>query len=587
MAKDPMVRSVLVAATIGALLSSCAPTMPAATSPGPVTPSGGAPAHSDLASRCAALAGLSDPVLGTVVSARPGPASFTQRSFYAPQAIALPPHCEVFAKFADRKGRNGQTYAIRYHMRLPEQWNGRFLFQGGGGTNGVVGEAMGWTGTGQQSGLVQGYAVVSQDSGHDDDTNTDPAWGGRTAFGADPEARRDYGHASLPLVASAAKRMIATFYGHPASRSYFFGCSKGGQEGMAFAQRYPDMFDGIVAAAPGFSLPRAALAQTWDVQTFAGLHDPSQGPITPASFARLYTAADFALVRRAVTDVCDGLDGVKDGIVGNFAQCTSARVMPALKALQCAPGASGECIAGGKIAALARSLGGPRDGQGKPIYTDWPWDLGVGAPGWSMWKLGNAQMPSLNILTGGSSLPTVFMTPPHQVAGDPASLLAFQIAFRFPQDAAAIYATAPGFPRSAWQDIAMRSPDLDGFRRHGGKLIVPHGVSDPVFSINDTIAWRNEVNARYNGSADATVRVFPVPGMNHCGGGPATGEYDAFAALVAWVEKGKAPDSIAAKAGADTPWPGRRRPLCAYSKIARYKGSGSIEAAESFECRAD
>ena len=130
----------------------------------------------------------------------------------------------------------------------------------------------------------------------------------------------------------------------------------------------------------------------------------------------------------------------------------------------------------------------------------------------------------------------------------------------------------------------MRCADLDGFRKHGGKLIVPHGVSDPVFSINDTIAWRDDVDSRYHGDADSTVRVFPVPGMNHCGGGPATGRYDAFAALVNWVEKGNAPQAIVATAGADTPWPGRTRPLCAYPKMVRYRGAGSIEQAENFEC---
>lgn len=546
--------------------------------------SGRSPPAADFAAHCAALRGKTDPVFGTIASAALGPASFDARQPFLPGPIALPVHCEIGGSFPARAGEHGQTYAIKYHLRLPEDWNGRFLFQGGGGTNGVVGEAMGWTGIGQQPGIVQGYAVVSQDSGHDNSVNIDPDWAGVAVFGTDPRARSDYGNTSLPIVAEAAKTLIRTYYGRDARYSYFFGCSKGGQEGMAFAQRYPDTFDGIVAAAPGFSLPRAAVAQTWDVQTFAALWKGDRGPLTPNGFASLFSATDFDLVHQAIGEVCDGLDGAKDGMVQDFGQCTRARVLPRLRELECRPGAARACIAADKVAALDRSLEGPRDAQGKPIYTNWPWDMGIGTFGWSLWKLGSPQMPSLNILTGGASLPTVFMTPPLSVHDDPQSLLNFQLAFKFPRDAAGIYATIPGWPRSSWQDIAMRSPDLDRFRRHGGKMIVPHGASDPVFSINDTLAWRDEVNARYRGDADSVVRVFPVPGMSHCFGGPATGEFDAFGALVNWVEKGRAPQSILAKAAPDTPWPGRTRPLCPFPKIARYRGTGSLERAESFEC---
>jgi hypothetical protein len=134
-------------------------------------------------------------------------------------------------------------------------------------------------------------------------------------------------------------------------------------------------------------------------------------------------------------------------------------------------------------------------------------------------------------------------------------------------------------------DIAARSPDLDGFQSHGGKLIVPHGVSDPVFSIQDTLAWWREVNARDHGQANRFLRIFPVPGMGHCEGGPATDRFDAFQALRDWVENGVAPDRILATAGKGSPWPGRTRPLCAYPLMARYAGQNSIEAAESFACR--
>ena len=125
--------------------------------------------------------------------------------------------------------------------------------------------------------------------------------------------------------------------------------------------------------------------------------------------------------------------------------------------------------------------------------------------------------------------------------------------------------------------------DLSVFRRRAS-LIVVHSAGDPVFSILDTIAWFNDV-ARVNSRAQEFVRLFAVPGMNHCSGGPATDRFDAFGALVAWVERGAAPDRIVATAGPNTPWPGRTRPLCAYPKVARYNGSGSLEVADNFACR--
>jgi hypothetical protein len=193
-------------------------------------------------------------------------------------------------------------------------------------------------------------------------------------------------------------------------------------------------------------------------------------------------------------------------------------------------------------------------------------------------------MPALNILLGGPALASMFSTPPIALAPDPQHAVDFEVDFDFDRDSPRIYATSPEFPRAAWDDISARSVNLDAFRAHGGKMIVPHGVSDPVFSINDTISWYRDVNARIDGKADTFVRVFPVPGMAHCGGGPATDDFDAFTALRTWVERGQPPERIAARAGARSQWPGRSRPLCAYPKIARYKGAGDPENAASFAC---
>lgn len=483
----------------------------------------------------------------------------------------LPEHCDAYGILQERTGIDGQSYAIRFHLRLPTAWNGRFLFQGGGGTNGEVGDALGTYNAGATPALLQGYAVVSQDSGHDNRINDDPTHGGTAAFGFDPVARSNYGHASLKLVADAAKAAVTEYYGASAQHAYFVGCSKGGEEGMALAERYPDEFDGIVAAAPGFSLPKAAVAQAFDVQIFGRL---------------AFSDTDLGMVRNGILAACDADDGVADGMVADFEHCTTDKVWAQLTSALCTGDKTGGCLSNQQLQALRRSLEGPKDSHGRALYSDWPWDAGIGAAGWRAWKLGSADglNPSRNILLGGASLASVFTSPPTPVAMDAGALAAYMLAFDFDHDAGRIFARDASFAHSAWQEISARSPDLSRFRARHGKLIVPHGVSDPVFSINDTLAWWREVDLLNHGQAATFVRVFPVPGMNHCSGGPATDRFDALAALVAWVEQRKAPDKIIATTGAGAPWPGRTRPLCAYPTTPRYSG-GDIERSSSFECR--
>nr|WP_295662400.1 tannase/feruloyl esterase family alpha/beta hydrolase [Polymorphobacter sp.] len=499
-------------------------------------------------------------------------------------ALELPAHCEVIATMHERTGVDGQHYAIRFHLRLPEKWNGKFFMQGGGGTNGELGDAIGRLGGGATPALVQGYAVMSQDSGHANATNTIPARGGASAFGLDPQARADYGGTSLRPTVEAAKALVVAFYQRSPRTSYFVGCSKGGQEGMMLATRYPDLFDGIVAAAPGFALPRAALAEAWDTQALAGVIRAKGQPLTLASLAGALSAADGQLVRRAVLAACDKADGVADGIVADYTHCTSDRVLAELAKITCVGDKQDACLATAQVTALRKIHDGARDPKGKPIYSSFYWDAGWGDDGWRVWKTGFGPVPSINVAMGSPSLGAVFTTPPTPLPEDNQAKLDYLLHADINAEAAKVDATGNGFTRSAWQDIGSRSADLSAFQRRGGKLIVPQGVSDPVFSVEDTIAWYREVDHRDGGHAAGFVRVFPVPGMGHCQGGPATDGYDAFAAVVDWVEHAKAPESLIATANPRSPWPGRTRPLCAFPKVTRYKGNGSVEDAASFTC---
>jgi hypothetical protein len=544
--------------------------------------------------RCAALgeqtgAALGEPtarILTTVLNARSEPKVDPAAPPWMGPLPAMPEHCEVIGVMRERTGADGQHYVVKFHLRLPVEWNGRFLFQGGGGTNGILGAANGSLQPGMPTALERGFAVVSTDTGHDNAANNDPAKQATVAFGHDYEARVEYSEKALDSVATTAKRITESFYGGAARYNYFAGCSNGGREGMVFAQRFPEQFDGIVAAAPAIAVPKAALAEAWDTQTFAALAT-REGLVQKnglPDMARAFSDKDLDIVADAIAKACDIDDGIMDGMVQDLARCNAERVRPALNARVCPDTKNATCLSRDQVAALFRSLGGPRDSKNRPLYAEWPWDLGIGAKEWRIWKLGiPGSMDAINVMLGSPALSALFVTPPVDVAWTPDASLRYQLDFNFDRDAQKIFGKTTVFPRSGWELVGAQSTDLKRFRRHGGKLIVPQGGSDPIFSINDTIEWWRKVDAANHGEAASFVRVFAVPGMNHCAGGPATDQYDALTAVVDWVEKGTAPERIPAKAGPTSPWPGRTRPLCPYPKFAHYR-SGDVNQADSFVC---
>jgi hypothetical protein len=585
----------LTASVALSVLTACTPQREEAAAASPVP---------TAAQRCEALAttpeSWPDPSM-RILSAVAQPEGSTADMGFGPmRSPPLPAHCEINGILRERTGADGEHYAIRFHLRLPETWNGSFLFEGGGGTDGNLGGAIGMISFGAPPAIGMGYAVVSDDSGHSNQLNNKPAEGGMVSFGRDPQARADYGHAALKSTYDAAQAIIARFYNRGPDHRYFVGCSKGGQEGLAFAERYPDAFDGILAGSPGMSLPRAALGHPWAAQVFGAVVGGSRTKSIPvARLAESLSDADLELARQAVLDACDADDGLKDGIVGAVGQCVSKKVLPQFRKRQCKGAKSASCLSNAQIAALEKFFGGPRNSKGEALYATFPWDAGIANQDWRGWTIGvlpgaagtllpaasrGGGMPPVGVTMGAGSLSEVFSTPPKVIPQDPQGAFEYLLRFDFDKDAPAIYATTAEFPRSGWDDANARSPDLDAFRKHGGKLIVYQGASDGVFSLNDTIAWWNEVNARMSGQAADTVRLFPVPGMGHCMGGPATDQFDGFGVLVKWVEQGQAPDRIEAKASPRSPWPGRSRPLCLYPETPRYKGVGDIERSENFVC---
>jgi len=498
-----------------------------------------------------------------------------------------PAHCLVTGKLNDRQGDDGKRYAIGFEMRLPTPWNQRFLHQVNGGNDGVVVPAFGPQAPTLPDALTRGFAVLSSDAGHagEDPANLATGLVRGNVFGLDRQARRDYGYSATDALWPVAQALMAGHYGKPPQKNYMAGCSNGGRHGMVAASRQGSRYDGILASAPGFNLPKAAVQHAWDVQAWRTVNPDIRAAFSPA---------DLKLVADKVLARCDALDLLVDGIVADTARCQKVFK---LSELQCAPGKTDGCLSPVKVAALQRSLDGPRNSRGDALYSDWPVDPGIAGGGWRTWKLESSvppwdRLPIIAVM-GAGSLSHVFTTPPTPVRGTPADLVAYLAQFDFDRDAPRIFATNALFTESAM--AVMTPPDaanplLTDFARKGGKLIVLHGASDPVFSLHDTLRWADRLQANLGlARANQVARVFPVPGMGHCQGGPATDQVDALDALVDWVEKGQAPDRLVARvnpANKELPasWsPQRSRPLCPHPQVVRYAG-GDIESATSFRC---
>ncbi|MDE2361753.1 MAG: tannase/feruloyl esterase family alpha/beta hydrolase [Hyphomicrobiales bacterium] len=507
-------------------------------------------------------------------------------------ADGLPRHCLVSGAVDKRVGADGRSYAIRFEMRLPDAWNGRFLHQVNGGNDGAVVPALGDRPEGLIEGgvtpLAQGFAVLSSDSGHSgaDPDNKPLGLAAGAAFGLDPQARRDYGYSADIRLSPIAKAIIAARYGRKPDRSYMAGCSNGGRHTMVAAVRMPENYDGYLVGDPGFDLPRAAIQHAWDAQAFVK---------ADSDIRKSITIEDARLVSQKIVEACDALDGAQDGLVSNLAACQKAF---SFDSLTCRDGASGQCLPAAKVEALKASFAGPHDSKGAALYADWPVDGGVGLGNWRMWKVESPVAPwshyPIIATMGAASLEYIFTTPPTRVEGTNDALMRALLSFDFDRDAPKIFATAAPFTESAMDFMTppgVDDPRLPAFRDGARKMILYHGQADPVFSLNDMIRWYERLDRNAQGKARDFARLFAIPGYTHCGGGLALEKFDALGALVDWVEKGRAPERIVATvnpANKEIPasWSATRtRPLCPWPQFAKYNG-GDVESAASFVCAA-
>lgn len=299
--------------------------------------------------------------------------------------------------------------------------------------------------------------------GYDDD----PLRGRPIVFGSDPIARSDYGHASLKRSADAGLWLVRQYYGQKPRYNCFVGCSKGGQEGMAFAQRYPEIFDGIIASAPGFALPKAALAEAWDTRAFSRvIQTPGAAGFDVSRLHTAFNGVQLKLVREAILDACDADDGLRDGMVADVDRCTDPKVLAQLRGKICpAGGATAGCLSLTQIDALVESMRGPLGSAGQALYNCWFWPSGIDSPAWCVWKIGSedGQVAPLNVVLGGQALASVFSTPPVMLPPGPQALADFQMGLDFDSTAAKVQAVVAPFRHSAWEDISARSTELTRF----------------------------------------------------------------------------------------------------------------------------
>jgi feruloyl esterase len=426
---------------------------------------------------------------------------------------------------------------VRFEIGLPVEWNGRLYMFGNGG---YAGEPL--DGPPRQAStrraLTRGFVTAQTNTGHD--ALTEPLG----TFGSSPQKVVDYAFRAVHVTAVTAKTLAQTYYASAPRRAYFDGCSTGGRQGLISAQRFPEDFDGIVAGAPVLYFSGTMIA-----------YEQYQKALEAAPL----TADAIKTVADAVVAKCDAVDGVKDGVIDDPRRCS-------FNASTDIPQCTGDAPASGCLTAAqihtVQAIYSPVQKAGTTFFPGWP--IGAEA-GWTPWffapngrgiQWGFGETYFKNLAFGRPNANYDWLT--FDVNADLDKIQASQ---------ALLDAT---------------NPDLSRFKAHGGKMITYFGWADPALNPAMGIGYYESVMKATPGTPDF-YRLFMVPGMSHCGGGVGTSTFDAFTAVAQWVEKGTAPETLAASRVVNGKVV-RTRPLCPYPKTAIYKGTGSTDDAANFSC---
>jgi|HubBroStandDraft_6_1064221.scaffolds.fasta_scaffold05509_6 hypothetical protein len=465
----------------------------------------------------------------------------------------LPAFCRVMAVAAPTSDSQ-----IQIEVWMPAAgWNGKYQGVGNGGFAGEINYSD------LAAALTHGFATASTDTGHAGSANN-ATW----ALGH-PEKMVDFGYRAVHLMTVSAKSVIAAFYEGRVRRSYFSSCSNGGRQALMEAQRFPEDYDGIIAGAPANYWTHLLTTAVWNLQALQ------------SDAASYIPASKIPAIGAAVVAVCDAQDGVTDGIINDPPRC---KFDPAK--LLCKDGDSDNCLTAPQVVALKKVYGGPRNSKGEQIFPGYSPGGEAGPGGWPLWITGPVMGKSLAFYYGNGFFSNI-------VYGDTAW------DFRTFDFDANIKPLDENFSAT----FNSTDANLKPFKSRGGKLIMYHGWSDAAIPPQNTVNYYNSVVATMGADAAREfVRLYMVPGMQHCGGGPGPDAFGATlgwpgqsdpqhnmeSALEQWVEKHDAPDKIIATKYKNDRDPTQgvkmTRPLCAYPLVSKYKGAGDTNDAANFVC---
>jgi feruloyl esterase len=437
-----------------------------------------------------------------------------------PDYSKLPAFCRVQGSI-----RPTSDSDVRFEVWLPAQgWNGKFVQAGNGGAAGaIVHRSLAEV-------LARGYAVANTDTGHQGGGG-DFSW----AVGQ-PEKFTDYAWRAVHVLTGVGKSITTAHYGRKPSKSYWYGCSTGGRQGLKEAQRFPEDYDGIVAGAP---------ASNWGPLMSLSIH-VQQNMGGPQGLG----VDKLGLLKEAAIAACDGRDGVTDRVITDPRRCDFDPAM-----LACKAGETANCLAPAEVEAARRIHAGVKGAQGKVYF---PGTGPASEPLWAMYA-----SPQFGIGT------SYFR---HVVAKDPGwDVNSFQVDRDVPRVIA-----------SSGEAVAM-DPDLSAFVKRGGKLITYHGTIDGLIPFANSVDYYQSVAGKLGARMTASgIRFYAVPGMDHCSGGEGAFQVDWLGSLDQWVETGRAPDVLP---GAH-PGPGTAftRPTCPWPQLPKYAGRGEVTDAANFTC---
>jgi feruloyl esterase len=475
-----------------------------------------------------------------------------------------------------------------FQAALPTRWNGKFLVKGCGGLCGAAGlpETV--------ESLQHGYSSVSTDDGHIGNPKLGGAFDASWALNANgtpnTDAVTDFYFRAVHTVTQAGKELAQGVYSQSVNRSYFTGCSDGGREGMVEVTQYPTDFDGVIAGDPFFDVGG---------ETIGGYTVPkvqlraNDAPVIPSSLLHILDTA--------IHNQCDAADGVTDGLIQDPALCN---YNPQTTLPICSPGHTTNCFTHDQADSIASWFTAITDPSGVVTYPGYALADVDDLPGGNLaeWAIPTNDGPPKNINAPQPWGSDTNSPPSWLFADNVLRYLVFQNA-NFNSNSGLGMTFNVGnnqiqniLPDATAQRINQETAAGSGddpqnalnFLSQGKKLIMYHGYSDGDISPYRTFMYYEALAKAVGGysTLQNDARLFMVPGMFHCEGGPGPNVFDTLSALEGWVEKGIAPDALLATGGAQHDQHGNPRsmPLCKFPEMASYNGKGDVNDAVNWSC---